>query len=72
MIEPCQRQEVPAEFGAWPTVYDRFVQWRDAGVCQVLMEGMITEAARRGQAEMSLVSVDSRVVRAHHVAAGTD
>ena len=34
------------------------------------MEGMIVEAARRGQADMSLVSVDCTVARAHHDAAG--
>ena len=37
---------------------------------RALMEGMIAEAARRGQADMSLVSVDSTVARAHHDAAG--
>lgn len=58
------------EFGAWQTVYNRFVQWRDAGVFQALMDGMITEAARRGQVNLSLVSVDSTVARAHHDAAG--
>ena len=61
---------MPEEFGAWQTVYDRFTQWRDAGVFAALMEGMIAEAARRGQADMSLVSVDSTVARAHHDAAG--
>jgi hypothetical protein len=61
---------VPEEFGAWQTVYGRFTQWRDVGMFAVLMEGMIAEAARRGQADMSLVSVDSTVARAHHDAAG--
>ncbi len=65
-----QWREMPAEFGAWQTVYDRFAQWRDIGVFAALMEGMIAEAARRGQADMSLVSVDSTVARAHHDAAG--
>lgn len=65
-----QWREMPAEFGAWQTVYNRFVQWRDAGVFQALMDGMITEAARRGQVNLSLVSVDSTVARAHHDAAG--
>lgn len=58
------------EFGAWQTVYGRFAQWRDVGMFAALMEGMIAEAARRGQADMSLVSVDSTVARAHHDAAG--
>jgi transposase len=65
-----QWREMPREFGAWQTVYDRFAQWRDAGVFTALMEGMIAEAARRGQADLSLVSVDSTVARAHHDAAG--
>jgi hypothetical protein len=34
-------------------------QWRDIGVFAALMEGMIAGAARRGQADMPLVSVDS-------------
>ncbi|MYW03039.1 transposase, partial [Streptomyces sp. SID3343] len=50
-----QWREVPPEFGAWSTVYDRFRQWRDAGVFAALMDAMITEAARRGQVDMSLV-----------------
>jgi transposase len=65
-----QWREMPEEFGAWQTVYDRFSQWRDVGVFVALMEGMIAEAARRGQADMSLVSVDSTVARAHHDVAG--
>lgn len=65
-----QWREMPAEFGAWQTVYDRFAQWRDAGVFAALMEAMIAEAARRGQADLSLVSVDSTVARAHHDATG--
>lgn len=65
-----QWREMPTEFWVWQTVYNRFLQWRDAGVFQALMDAMITEAARRGQADLSLVSVDSTVTRAHHDAAG--
>ncbi len=61
---------MPQEFGAWSTIYDRFRQWRDAGVFQALMEALISEAARRGQVDLSLVSVDSTTTRAHHDAAG--
>ena len=57
-------------FGAWPTVYNRFRQWRDAGVFEALLEGLIAEAAERGEVDLSLVSVDSTTVRAHHDAAG--
>jgi transposase len=66
----AQWREMPFEFGAWSTVYNRFRQWRDAGVFEALLEGMIAEAAERGQVDLSLVSVDSTTVRAHHDAAG--
>lgn len=65
-----QWREMPAEFGAWQTVYDRFTKWRDAGVFAALMDGMIAEAAARGHVDLSLVSVDSTTARAHHDAAG--
>ena len=66
----AQWREMPAEFGPWPTVYGRFRVWRDAGVFSALLEGTIAEAARRGQTDLSLVSVDSTTARAHHDAAG--
>lgn len=66
----AQWREMPAEFGAWPTVHNRFRQWRDAGVFEALLEGLIAKAAERGQVDLSLVSVDSTTARAHHDAAG--
>ncbi len=65
-----QWREMPGEFGAWSTVHNRFRQWRDAGVFEALLEGAIAEAAKRGEVDLSLVSVDSMTVRAHHDAAG--
>lgn len=65
-----QWREMPTEFGAWSTVYNRFGQWRDAGVFEALLEGLITEAAKRGEVDLFLVSVDSTTIRAHHDAAG--
>jgi transposase len=65
-----QWREMPERFGAWQTVYQRFVRWRDAGVFESLLEGVIAEAARRGETDMSLVSVDSTTARAHQDAAG--
>lgn len=66
----AQWREMPERFGAWKTIYDRFRQWRDAGVFTAVLQGVIAEAARRGEADLSLVSVDSTSVRAHHDAAG--
>jgi transposase len=65
-----QWREMPERFGAWPTVHNRFRQWRDAGVFEALLEGLVAEAAQRGEVDLSLVSVDSATVRAHHDAAG--
>jgi transposase len=66
----AQWREMPERFGAWQTVYQRFARWRDAGVFEALLEGLIAEAARRGEIDMSLVSVDSTTARAHQDAAG--
>jgi len=65
-----QWREMPTEFGAWSTVHNRFRQWRDAGVFEALLEGLIAEAAKRGEVDLSLVSIDSTTARAHHDAAG--
>lgn len=66
----AQWREMPVEFGAWSTVSNRFRQWRDAGVFEALLEGLIAEAAKRGEVDLSLVSIDSTTTRAHHDAAG--
>jgi transposase len=63
-------REVPERYGPWTTVYSRFRAWALAGVFQGLMEGLIAEAAARGQVGLELVSVDSTVVRAHQESAG--
>lgn len=65
-----QWRKLPSEFGPWQSVYDAFARWRDAGVFTALHQAVIAEAARRGQADLSLVSVDSTSVRAHQDAAG--
>ena len=65
-----QWREMPERFGAWQTVYNRFMRWRDAGVFEALLEEAIAEAARRDDIDMSLVGVDSTTTRAHHDAAG--
>lgn len=65
-----QWREMPERFGAWQTVYNRCMRWRDAGVFGSLLEEAIAEAARRDEIDMSLVSVDSTTARAHHDATG--
>lgn len=65
-----QWREMPTEFGAWSTVRNRFRQWRDAGVFEALLESLITEAVKRSEVDLSLVSIHSTTARAHHDAAG--
>lgn len=63
-------RDVPERYGPWSTVARRFREWALAGVFQDLMDGLIAEAASRGQVDLTLVSVDSTVARAHQDAAG--
>ena len=61
---------MPQEFGAWSTVSHRSRQWRDAGVFGAFLEGLIAEAAKRGEVDLSLVSIDSTTARAALLPAG--
>jgi transposase len=63
-------RDVPERYGPWSTVARKFREWALAGVFQNLMDGLIAEAAARGQVDLTLVSVDSTVARAHQDAAG--
>jgi hypothetical protein len=51
-------------------VPSRFRAWALARVFENLMDGLIAEAASRGQVGLELVSVDSTIVRSHHESAG--
>ncbi|MFV5998328.1 transposase [Streptomyces sp. NPDC056231] len=66
-----QRREMPREFGAWSTVHNRFRQRRDAGVFEALLDGVIAEAAKRGEVGLFLVSVPALTPRPKVVTAPT-
>ncbi|MFJ9721065.1 transposase [Streptomyces sp. NPDC101213] len=59
-------RDVPESYGSWSTIYDRFRTWARDEVFLTLMNAMIAEAAARDDVDLSLVSVDSTVARAHH------
>ena len=63
-------RDVPERYGPWSTVAGRFRVWAKQQVFERLMDGLIAEAAARGQVDLTLVSVDSTVARAHQDAAG--
>ncbi len=46
-FKTCGQAGDADEFGAWSTVHNRFRQWRDAGLFEALLEGLITEEGDR-------------------------
>src|SRR5581483_2965797 len=60
-------RDLPAEFGAWDAVYNRFRRWVASGRLRRLFEALTADPAF---GEVRRVLIDSTIVRAHHHAAG--
>ena len=60
-------RDLPAEFGAWDAVYNRFRRWVASGALRRLFELLTADPAF---GEVRRVLVDSTTVRAHRHAAG--
>lgn len=60
-------RDLPAEFGAWDAVYNRFRRWVTSGGLRALFEAMTADPQFDG---LRRVFIDSTVVRAHQHAAG--
>jgi transposase len=60
-------RDLPAEFGAWDAVYNRFRRWVASGRLARLFE-LLTDAPTFG--DIRRVLIDSTIVRAHQHAAG--
>ena len=60
-------RDLPAEFGAWDAVYNRFRRWAASGALRRLFELLTADPAF---GEVRRVLVDSTTVRAHRHAAG--
>lgn len=60
-------RDLPAEFGAWDAVYNRFRRWVHSGALRRLFEAMTADPQFDG---LRRVFVDSTIVRAHQNAAG--
>ena len=60
-------RDLPAEFGNWDAVYNRFRRWVRSGGLKALFEGMTADPAF---GDTRRVLIDSTIVRAHQHAAG--
>jgi transposase len=63
-------RNLPAEFGPWQTVYDRFRRWCRTGLWDDLLRHLQAGKMSGAQIDWGLFCIDGSVVRAHQSAAG--
>jgi transposase len=63
-------RNMPAEFGKWKTVYERFRRWSQEGLWDEILAELQVRKAVTGVIDWDLFAIDGTVVRAHQSAAG--
>jgi transposase len=63
-------RNLPAEFGPWQTVYDRFRKWCRTGLWDRILLHLQARKMRAGEIDWDLFCIDGSVIRAHQSAAG--
>lgn len=57
-------RDLPERYGAWQTVYKRFLQWQEAGLLERIFHDL------RADADLQDISIDSTYIKAHKASAG--
>ena len=57
-------RDLPERYGAWSTVYSRFVQWQEEGLFDAILKELSEEV------DFQDMSIDSSTVKAHQASAG--
>lgn len=63
-------RNVPAEFGPWQTVYDRFRSWTRRGIWDRILRHLQARKIGSDEIDWDLFCIDGTVIRAHQSAAG--
>lgn len=63
-------RDIPARYGPWQTIYDRFVRWRRSGLFDRLLERLHLRLDGQGQIDWDVWCVDGTNIRATQAAAG--
>ena len=57
-------RDLPERYGAWQTVYKRFVQWQEAGLLERIFHDLGADA------DLQDISIDSTYIKANKASAG--
>lgn len=63
-------RDLPARYGAWQSVFDRFNRWRKTGVWDAVLAALQRRADAAGAIDRELFCADGTSVRAHRCAGG--
>jgi transposase len=63
-------RNLPARFGPWQSVYDRFRNWTRRGLWDRILRHLQAGKMHDGSIDWSLFAIDGTVIRGHQSAAG--
>lgn len=63
-------RDLPARYGDWRSVFDRFNRWRKSGVWDAVLAALQRQADAAGTIDWELFCADGTSIRAHRCAGG--